>query len=144
MHQQRIGCIGERLAHRLATLLLGAQHEMPRALFGHEKDGERRPVAKPGSAAERSQHLVEYIGPVEAGEIMRPVVRALLIMDRNAFEPVAVTKAVDKTSGLVAQRTHLAFREQPLIAGNPDQHLVQACPETELAVLFALAGDDGL
>jgi hypothetical protein len=58
--------------------------------------------------------------------------------------PVAVGEVGDKRGGLPGQRGDARIAEQPGIARDLDQHLLQARRKTETPTLLPLAGNDGL
>ncbi len=89
-----------------------------------------------GASPRRGKRRRRSLPRVEChGQVVRAVMRALLVMDRVAFHPVAIDERGDKRAGV--DRLHSWVAEKPRIARNLDQHLLKRLRKPERAVLFA-------
>jgi hypothetical protein len=63
-------------------------------------------------------------------------------VDGNARHAIAVAEIGDKCAGLFGHRDYARIAEQPRVARDLDQDLLQALRQTETSARFALPGDD--
>ncbi len=69
---------------------------------------------------------------------------ALLVIVRDARHAVVIAEFADDDAGLLRHLGNARIADQPRVAGNLDQHVLQAFREARSSCLLALAGDDGL
>ena len=76
------------------------------------------------------------------GEVVRARIGALFVVDRDAFETIAIVEFGHQLRCICDGRRGLAGGDQPVVSGNADDHVLHAQAKAGRAVLLALAGDD--
>jgi len=101
-----------------------------------------RPLAAPWGLAQLGQHPVDLRRVKMHGQLMRPVVAALVVLFRDPGHHVEIVEGGDEPVGMRGALENARIVLEPRIARHLDQHLAQTLRHAPRALAHVGAGDD--